>query len=620
MRRSLKATLPFLAATVLLGSSAFAECPQFNGPLPNVIVTDVTPAGTADITANFFVYTDAFDLVDYIDFGSTGLTDASYAFNEFTTGSSTPSTGAARIYTLNGDLGAATVPATAAAVDAAAAGGNGGTVAADGLLSFRNVKLSPVGPSTFPAPAGSDVTAPDNTRTITMYLVAPSSSATCFVDGEIDVRSFEVITELGSAGSPDRLTGAACSFTPFLDYPTFDSAWNYGELDPAFTSPPASLGAPTIPGYGGSAPAATAAIGIASTAGLTTTFATWRNNLGVSLDADTIYRVRSVVNSNSTVNQSNWVRIRIGGDFFAENGQGEQGYTSNASSMPRASRTQNLLHWVKSASAGSSLPGGSDQPAYNFDLIDESNTIGGHNFTVSGVTIDTLTRACLGTGTVLRNKGVAAVSNEDGYTPSATGLTPFAGGDGYSVLNLNDAGVTVTVGTSTAAPVAGAMNITFTTAAAGDQTGFGALLVSGNPGEANVTIDNTKLYAMDLWISAPIAGNTTTSRLPVIRTRWIADQSVGGNHGQTHSAYYNLNPDQDYNGTADNANGLSAANSAKHYVGYWWPDLDLTAQPITTSNYFVDFLYNRAGATAVRPNGTFSIERLSITEYDQPTF
>lgn len=377
MRKMLLSALTCLAATAAIGEEpAPAECPQFIGPLPNVIITDFNSAGVADTPANFFVFVDAFDLYDYIDLGSTGLTDATFAFNEFVKGSSVPSTGDMRIYSINGELGAPAVPTTPAEIDAASVD-SGGTIAAEGILGLRNVKLSAVGESTFPAPNGDDVTSPGNTRTITIYIIAPSSSGACYQFGSIDVRSFDAITELGSVDSSDRLEEAGCTFVPFVDYPTFDSGWNFGKLHADFTSIPASLVEPgTISGYNGSPPAGTQTIGIASAAELDNTFAVWRRNLGVPLEGETIYRIRSLVNSNATVNQSNWARIRFGGDFLGENGQGEQGYTANASSMPTTPRMQNFLHWVKRSSAGNSLPGSSDQPAYNFDLIDEVQSTG----------------------------------------------------------------------------------------------------------------------------------------------------------------------------------------------------------------------------------------------------
>ena len=428
------------------------------------------------------------------------------------------------------------------------------------------------------------------------------------------------LAEIGDAYPAERLVGAECSFTPFLDYPTFGSAWNYGEQDPLFTPTPAAVAAPTIPGYAGSAAADTPSLGIASTASAINLFATWRTNLGVALSADTIYRVQTTVDSDAALNSSNWARVRFGGDFFAENGQTEQGYSSNASSNPRAPKVQTILHWSKLASTGFSGVGERDQPAYNFDLIDESASVGGYTFSISGVTIDTISRECLGVGTVLRNKGVETVTNEDGFSPSPDGLTPFSVGDGYTALNLNEPGGTTTVAYDVTTPIAGAANVTFATTDPGDQAGFGALFVQGNPGEESVEIDTTKLYATDLWISAPIAPNSTTSRLPILRARWIQDQTVANGQGQYHCSYYNLNPDQDFDGTVDNLPGLTAANSAKHYAGFWWPDLDLVAQPITTSIYFFDFMYNRSGETAVRPNGTFSVERMTVTEYAQPVF
>ncbi len=617
MRRSVIATLPVIAAACLLGGSASAECPQFNSPLPTVIVTDVTDTGAADITANFFVYTDAFDLVDYVDFGSTGLTDARWAFNEFQVGSSTPETGTNRIYSINGQQGAASVPTTAAAVDAASSGGSGGSVATGGLLSFRNVKLSPMSGPPFGTPASGDVTPPGNTRTITMYLIAPSTSSACFLNANIDVASFQVITEIGDATHPDRLTGASCSFTPFQAYPTFDNQWNYGELAAAYNSIPATLDPPTIAGYGGSAPAGTTAIGISSTAANNAGFATWRRNLGSNLVGDTLYRVRTTVNTNATVFSSNWCRIRFGGDFFSENGQAEQGYEREAASLPtNAAKTQTLYHWVKSTSGGDSAPGQPDQPAYQFELIDVSNTVGGHNFTVANIIIDSTTRDCLGTGTVLRNRGAATLTNNDGVTPPAS-PTAFNTTD-YTFAFLNDTGSTVNWTSSVTTPIAGAMNVTATTnLASTNQTGFAALF--GNGAEANVNVSNSKIYGIDVWISTTGTPNTSTTRPPTIRLRWTAEQ-IAQNHGQIHTVQYNLNPDENFDGVPDNANGLTGPSSAKHFASFWQPDLITANQPSTSTAYFLDMIYNRTGGTEVKPTGTYSVERLVVTEYDQPTF
>lgn len=624
MRRSVKATLPFLAAACLIGGSASAECPQFNSALPTVIVTDVTPAGAPDITANFFVYTNAFDLVDYIDFGSTGLTDSRFAFNEFTVGSSTPSTGSNRIYSINGDLGDAAVPTTAAAVDTAS-NTSGGSVATEGVLTFRNVKLSPVGGEPFATPAPADVTAPGNTRNITLYLIAPSSSATCFLNANIDVASFQVITEVGSAGSPDRLTGSSCSFTPFQTYATFAPGWSYGSLGGGTVSltPAGTLTTPaTVPGYSGDAPAGTTAIGFTASVASTGP-STWRHNLGTALSADTLYRVRSTWSSNVATpgaGNSNWVRLRFGGDFFAENGQAEQGYEREGAAFPvtGSPRAQSLYHWVRSASAGSSLPGGSDEPALNFDLNDASTTIAGHLTTLSSLSIDSTTRDCLGAGTVLRNFGATSVSNADGETPSATGLAAFSAGNTTTGALVDVAG-SVTMATSFTSPVNGAANLTFTPSGSiglPDQTGFAAVFQSG---ASAITIDQTKIYAIDTWVSAPVAPNLTTSRLPWVRHRWTADP-IGNNQGQIYTVQYNLNPDQNFDGTADNGNGLTTANSSVHYASFWQPDFNTGVQPLTGYNWFVDFIFNRNGATAVKPNGTLSLERVTITQYDQPLF
>jgi len=199
---------------------------------------------------------------------------------------------------------------------------------------------------------------------------------------------------------------------------------------------PNELDTATIEGYAGSPSADMPTPGIGSTLAAKNLFASWRINPGVPQQGEAIDRIQVVVNSNAELNQSNFARIIFGRDYFASNGQGEQGCTSNASSNPRSPRTQNLPHRVRLSSAATSLPGGFDQQASNFDLIDEPQSFGGHFFSVSSVIIDTIPRECLGSGGVPRNKGVATVSNEDGH---AVGL-------------VNDAGTTVAVDSSVFSP------------------------------------------------------------------------------------------------------------------------------------------------------------------------
>jgi len=424
--------------------------------------------------------------------------------------------------------------------------------------------------------------------------------------------------DLNSNGVPDECEPPIA----IANYSPIDINFNYGELTPEFSPIPPNLGAPTIAGYNGSAPFGATDIGFISTPEATGTFATWRRNLGVALEEDTLYRVRATVTTNATAGASNWVRVRFGGDFQEANGQTDFSFVSNAYASPVSNtpRAINAYHWVKEDSQGVSAVGQADQPAINFDLIDESATVGGHYAQFGSISVDAVSRPSLGTPTVLRNRGIAGVSAFEGFTPPAASLQPFAAGDGYTGGTINDAGSNVSMTTSKTAPIAGALNFTFNTPGAGDQTGFSALFVdvASAPTEARVTIDPTKLYSFDVWVSSETTPNSATQRAPILRLRWIAEQ-VAQNHGQASMTSYNLNPDATFDGTNDNPAGLLAPGVARRYTTFWAPSLDTTAQPNTSSLFFMDFLFNRTGASAIRPSGTYSIERMLIMEYDQPS-
>lgn len=406
-------------------------------------------------------------------------------------------------------------------------------------------------------------------------------------------------------------------------YPTFNTAFNYGELIPDFTSLPASLQPATIPGFGGAAPSGTTEIGFSSTPAAISAFATWRRNFGIALNRDTLYRVTGNLRTDATVNSSNWVRMRFGGDFQEANGQSDMGFASNASALPTGpARTVQLYHWSKNASDGSSAVGGGDQPAFSFDIIDESATIGGHVAALSSVSVDMIARQALGSPTILRNKGIANVAYSDGFTPPSTGRSDFTVGDGYTSAILNDPGASVSLALSKVAPTAGALNLTFTSGATGDQPGFAAVFVDPavNGTEARIAANNNKLYALDLWICPQNSPNTTTQRPPIMRLRWIAEQ-IAQNHGQISISTFNLNPDPNFDGTYDNPSGLLAGGFVpSRYTSFWQPSLNTTVQSNTNSLYFIDFVFNRTGPSAIKPSGTYMIQRLVVSEYDKPAF
>lgn len=405
-------------------------------------------------------------------------------------------------------------------------------------------------------------------------------------------------------------------------FPTFDSGFNYGELQPQLTPFPASLGAPNIAGYQGSAPPGTPEIGFRSTAALNPGFATWRRNLGFPMRFNTIYRARFSLRTDAAAGSSNWVRARLGGDFQETNGGTDYGFVTNAAALPRGAtpREVEAWHWSKNDSAGASLPGQPDQPGFAFDIIDESPSIGGHLAAMSSLTIDAIDRADLGSPVILRNRGISDVSRQDGRTPTSSGLGTFNALSGYKVGLINDPGSSVALTSSFDAPVPGAMNLTFNSPATGNQPGFAAIYVDPAVSslEAFVKISNSKLYCMDVWISAQTSPNTTTTRPPVMRLRWTPKQ-VSFNQGQVSISSFNLNPDATWDGVYDNPSGLQLGGVAERYTSFWWPSLDTAAQAETDYLYFIDFVFNRTGLSAIRPTGTYSVERLTISEYFKPS-
>lgn len=405
------------------------------------------------------------------------------------------------------------------------------------------------------------------------------------------------------------------------EFPSFDPSFNYGELNPEMTPTPSLLDPANIPGYQGSAPSTTDEIGISSTGPLNPGFASWRRNLGFPMRFNTIYRATYTLGTDATPGSSNWVRTRLGGDFLEANGATDYGFVNDAAALPtgKGSRTVEAWHWSKNDSSGSSLAGQPDEPAFAFDLIDQSSTVGGHIAAISSLTIDAIDRADLGEPTILRNRGIANLTRQDGITPSTLNRAPFGADSGYRVGVVNDETSGVTMVNSFLVPLNGAMNISFATPVTGSQTGFGAVFVDPAvaPDEAYVTINPDRLYCMDLWISSQTSPNTTTQRPPVLRMRWTPEQ-VAFNQGQVSISSFNLNPDATWNGVYDNPSGLRLGGAAERYTSFWWPSLDVNAQPDTDYLYFIDFMYNRQGLSAIKPRGTYSIERLVVSEYAKP--
>jgi hypothetical protein len=649
MRNRIKGTLPLLAAASLLGSAAFAECPAFQAgnPMPTVVISDNDTSGNPDAGGpNLFEYLNAFDLIDYIDLGSVTSNpdqDARWNYAEFAVGGTTPE-GASGDYTINGNLGVTTVPTTAAGLDTGSY-----SAVSQGVLSFRNIFLSPVG-GPFIAPGVGDT---PNQKTMTIFLIAPSTSSACFLDANIDVASFSILTE---AGTLDHLSPPLCSWTPFYDVNgDFGSTTTPGSVAPVaewnflITNGGAYTPDTTPPGnaqaggsFGTHAVAGTTAVGMHGTVGSAVGLASW----GFTTDdliQDRIYRCRITLSSNKgPASASAWWRARMGGSFFTYHGNAEEGFDHNSQSMPNSATgavTLEMLMWIKTSTpalgfaAAGNFTG--DAPFLIVDFIDFFTDAGSEVDMVSDVIIDSTTRDCLGTGTVMYNYGRASISAVEDYNPPATGLTAFnvdGGATGWGAIKLpgfGDTNVTFTGSNGSG----GAMNVAWTTVGTPGVNDFGAGVVgSFNLATTGFNADNNTVYSIDAWLSPNISPNNSTSRMPVLRLRFSGNEGGGGNvHRNQFHTQWHLSPDTNFDGNTldgsgvpENLSALTTAGVARHYASFWQPDLNTNVGTGGNANtsYFVfgDFLWNRQAGLNIRPQGTIVIERFLVQSYPDWTF
>ncbi len=240
MQTRYSTALGFLAAASLLGGSAFAFAPTFNGDLPTVIITDkvsgATPPNIYDpsnaSTQYLFRYQDAFDLSSssYVNPGpSATIGDVRFLFNEFrdldkdgvADDGLTPEQAANRTLLIQDSLGGDNVgfatPGTPFPLSAA----EFATAPTVGMLDFRNIDFSPaadyedttgipfdaVGTSTPVHTIGSDSPL---TASGSQYRVVQLYINTSFSTEAPSVRNFLVVT---SVDGEDRLTSGVPGIT-----------------------------------------------------------------------------------------------------------------------------------------------------------------------------------------------------------------------------------------------------------------------------------------------------------------------------------------------------------------------------------------------------------------------
>jgi hypothetical protein len=587
-------------AASILAASASAECPEFSGPIPTVVITDrlLDPSTDFDgangpsVTSNVFRFSDAFILADFIDEGDIAVGDIRYLWNEFAydTGTSdyatAPSTGAARAISINGNLAFETVPTY---LDITTLGQ---TLSDTDALDFRNVAISPATPADgpFSAPPPS-LLGLEGSKRLTLYIAGVAVDC----DGTTDLATFDVFTVTDGS---DRLSDTNI-FTPYVSYGTTPpnastfANWTFATTDNANVSR-----TPSVPN-GGTAPGGTTAVSISTTVAYAGgALAAWFKGTAVPTTPDTVYRAVATVSSTAAANSTVLVRQRFGATSLGDLGQGEAHFSAGAAAGPNSTDGSfNWPLWVWTKSAPDPVNGGTgqpDEPAYFFDYIDGSNTLG-HTFTVSRLVIEATTRAALGTGTVIRNVGDPAVGTVEGVT--APGSPTDFGTGGFIAYNAGGSDVDVTFPSD----LTGVTTVDFS---------FNAGTTAGFCGLADLTAlvpNNTSVYRTDVYLNADEAG---TEVLPILRIRWISDQLIAPTQGEVALMGWVLNA-TDPTGTP-NANTPTIDGGNRIYTSYWQPRVRPGVTTNNNYNLFVDLLYP-GNVQAI-----INIDRVVVTEITAP--
>ncbi len=480
MRTRFSTAAGFLAAATLLSSSAFAFAPEFDADLPTVIITDrlQAPVPATDpfdpgvaTTQHLYRYTAAFDLLDYIQLGPTGVEvdpdDVRFLFNEFPNVDPIPSEPNLRdqgTLLINGERAFATAGslwpgqadfATAPLVTSRYGSG-------DGRLDFRNRDLSGDDESDLgPFPGIGMVTGDDFTisgvqeRVVQMYISTDEAD-------DMDYQNFVVITATDPEG--DRLVDLVTPpitppITPPFD-PVFEPVYtqdDFGSWEPEglgqlvtipesgtfddadtigagnaqiggfaatpFINDTAQANTPIfVSGSAGSptkAPAGTTSVRLTGT-NAQMGFAGWSlkpDDMETQLEANRLYQLRARMNRLDD-NRLDQIRVRLGNVF--QTGEVIGGYLDGSD--------------VTNVPAGKVVPHFSTQPEDFFlHLIPKGdgpaqiaiellsvNQARGNDFRVHEVELGVADRADLGEGTVIKNIGGPVPTpwgNEADFTP-----------------------------------------------------------------------------------------------------------------------------------------------------------------------------------------------------------
>ena len=542
-----------------------------------------TPSAT---TVNLFRFNNAFDLLPtYIDANGNADSTLRFTFNEFANGSGSGDFSAVssqRTLAINGVESLLALP-----TNADFTGANSGDLTANGAnapLSFRNIDLSP-GTGTGPFDTTGDVTginiASGAYRRFVKLYVQSTNVTTPFDASKGE--TFLVVTEKSDvAGNLRDSLSAAFVTDPFVTVYDSDTTpnrfggWkrqqaqgtfgqnqfgqvprtgltNNGGIDfeAAFFYP--ATGATTT-GFTYTPTALTAAAGTTS---LTAAIAGNQIGLGgwegsgaaaaiPALDANSLYRLR-VRASSSNDNTHGWLRIHVGATASNQHsGRSILVFNNSANDIPGTpmfsagtppagkgyprltTGGENIFHYIETEAANSV-----DQGVL-FEVIElafTASTQQGNELTVSEVELSKASRADLGDGTVILNRGgvVPTPLGAGEVAPSATGLTGFVRSGttaGVSVISspLNDlnAANTVTGGnadvitiaqTPSANTAAGAIFPQVADVYFSEPFAFGVNPFGPSASYAFPATEG-KLYLVDFWMSnaTPAANNFGDAR------------------------------------------------------------------------------------------------------------
>lgn len=652
MRNSLKTTAGFLAAATLLGGSAFAFAPEFDGDLPTVIITDRgdTPGSDFDPEAYNFRFSDAFNLLDYIDLRGNQESDLKYLFNEFYFDgvdiSSVPNHRDDGVLTINTNrsfyTGGDIVPAPE---DFSSAAPVLRPEDETGLLTFRNRDFSGDDPN--------QNTDWDNIGNVTGYDIDASGPqqrvVSLYLKGEpnegIDVGSFLVITARDSDYGWDQITDPLDVVTdPFdgnevAEWDDDFGGWNAafiespispldrlaeGSEDTRVFHPTAGTLSPTNVSFGFSTTGGNVSAGAeqldfgVSSANSGWSFVTALSP-AVAVDANKIYRVRTNWYSTSA-SSTERVRIRFG-DLNV--GGVEFEYTDSdklfpgAPTLPTVETTQNVYVVTKAA--------GNTTVAY--DIITEGAS--GQDLVITSLAVSSADRSELGSPAVLFNRGgtvptLAAgefpdpPANPDAFQP--VGTTPVYGETVETVgiipndlpisFNVSGSAVTFNVPTQTSGdlkagglaasggtPYTAASPVTSGIAApAFGRVSFSVENLLDPESDGSFTAEDGKLYIVDFYVTTSTSNPVPAGTQPVqLRANtqiaagkgWLTTYAVGG------------------------SNPVSASSEAKVYSVVVNSE---DGEAVVSA----DFLVFRGQFPSGSPAQSYTIHRIVANEYEEP--